>query len=86
MFLLDYPVEQCLAGAEERVGKKREEIPWVEESLDESFRQWITEFRQTALPQIYSLLQQYHDGRKITIFKSRTEAEGYLNALIQQLD
>lgn len=86
VFLLDYPAEQCLAGAEERVGKKREEIPWVEESLDESFRQWITAFRQAALPQIYSLLRQYHDGRKITIFKSRTEAEGYLNALIQQLD
>ena len=26
VFLLDYPVEVCLAGAKDRVGKKREEI------------------------------------------------------------
>ncbi len=79
VFLLDYPVEQCLAGALERVGRKREEIPWVEETLDEEFRQCIIDFPKLQLPQIYALLRQYQDGREIVIFKSRDEAERWLN-------
>lgn len=71
MFLLDYPVEQCLEGVQERVGSKREEMPWVEETLDENFR-------QTKLPHIYTLLKQYKDGIDIVIFKSRAEAEDWL--------
>lgn len=81
VFLLDYPVEQCLAGAQERVGRKREELPWVEETLDENFRQCILEFRQTKLPQIDLLLEQFRDGREIVIFKSRDEADAYLHLL-----
>ena len=30
VFLLDYPTELCLDGAKERIGKKREDLPWVE--------------------------------------------------------
>ena len=30
VFLLDYPLELCLLGAESRVGKKREDLPWLE--------------------------------------------------------
>ena len=30
VFLLDYPMKVCLAGAEERIGKKREDLPWIE--------------------------------------------------------
>lgn len=41
VFLLDYPLEICLEGARSRVGVQREEIPWVEEELDEEFKQWI---------------------------------------------
>lgn len=81
VFLLDYPVEQCLEGAQERVGRKREEMPWVEETLDETFRQFILEFRQTKLPKIYTLLEQYKVGREIVVFKSRIEAEAWLDSL-----
>ena len=38
IFFLDYPLEVCLSGAEERVGKKREDIPWVEEEFDPEFK------------------------------------------------
>lgn len=37
VFLLDYPLEVCLAGAEERIGKPREDIPWVEREFDGEF-------------------------------------------------
>ncbi|MBR5513853.1 MAG: adenylate kinase [Ruminococcus sp.] len=83
VFLLDYPLEQCLAGAEERVGVKREEMPWVEESFDDDFRQWIIDFPQIQLPQIYSLLFQYKQGRDIIILKSRAETEEYIESLMQ---
>ncbi len=74
VFLLDYPLDVCLEGARSRVGVQREEIPWVEDELDEEFRQWIVDFPQTKLPQIYKLLEQYGEGKEIHIFKSRDDA------------
>lgn len=81
VFLLDYPLEVCLAGAKDRVGKKREEMPWVEEELDEEFRQWIVDFPKEKLPQIYELLERYVDGKEIHIFHSREEANKYLESV-----
>lgn len=81
VFLLDYPLEVCLSGAEERVGKKREEMPWTEEMLDPEFRQFIIDFQTLKLPEIYLMLEKYSDGRQIIIFKSRQESEDYLNSL-----
>ena len=81
-FLLDYPVEVCLAGARERVGKQREEIPWVEQELDGEFRQWIIDFPTEQLPRIYSLLEQYKDGRRIVVLHSRAEADAWLQDMI----
>ena len=75
VFLLDYPLEVCLAGVRERVGQKREDMPWVEEELDEEFYQWILDFPNDQLPRIYQLLEQYEDGRQICILHSRAEAD-----------
>ena len=81
VFFLDYPVEVCIAGAQSRVGKEREDIPWTETELDEEFKQWILDFPRIALPQIYELIETYREGREIVIFKSRDEAETYLEQL-----
>lgn len=81
VFFLDYPLEVCLAGAKERVGRKREDIPWVEEKLDEDFRQWIIDFPKTKIPQIYELLGQYGKGKEIHIFRSREDADKYLEGI-----
>lgn len=78
IFLLDYPIEVCLAGTESRVGKKRDDLPWVEEKLDEKFKQVILNFSKEKLPQIYDLIEKYKDNKKIVIFKSREEAESYI--------
>ena len=63
------------------MGQKREDMPWVEETLDEEFRQWILDFPDTALPKIYDLLEKYAPGRKIRIFHTRAEAESYLESI-----
>ena len=81
VFLLDIPPEACLAGAKSRVGTAREDMPWVETGLDEEFRQWIVDFPKTQLPQIYQLTEEYREKRNVIIFRSREEADDYLQTL-----
>ena len=80
VFLLDYPLEICLAGAKARIGTKREDMPWIETELDGEFRQWIVDFPVQKLPMIYQMLDNYKD-KNIVIFKSREEADLYLNKM-----
>ncbi len=79
VFLMDYPLDVCLDGAKERVGQKREDIPWVEEQLDDEFKEFILDFPKTQLPRIYQLIEQYQEGKEIHIFRSREDAEQYLS-------
>ncbi len=78
VFLLDYPVAVCLEGAQQRVGQPHSDLPWLEETFDPEFRQWIEDFAQTQLPRIYALLAQYGQGREIVIFRSREDADAWL--------
>ena len=78
VFLLDFPTEVCIAGAKARIGKKREDLPWIEEKFDEEFKQTIIDFSNQKLPQIYEVLNKYKDNLNIIIFKSREEADNYI--------
>lgn len=80
VFLLDYPLEFCLAGAEARIGKKREDMPWIESEFDEEFKAWIINFPKEQLPQIYELLKKY-ETKNVFLFHRREEAEDYLEQL-----
>lgn len=80
VFLLDYPPEICLAGAKARIGTKREDMPWIETEFEEEFRQWIIDFPVQKLPMIYQMLDNYKD-KNIVVFKSREEADLYLNKI-----
>lgn len=77
IFLLDYPLKACLLGAEARIGTKRGDMPWVEAELDKEFKQWILDFQNEPLAQIYRLLEKYKKGRNIFVFKTREEAEEF---------
>ncbi len=79
VFLLDYPLPVCLAGAASRIGKPREDMPWIEREFDPEFRQWILDFPQKQLPQIYRLLEGCKDDKQVFVFRSREEAEAYLD-------
>ena len=80
VFLLDFPKEICLEGAEKRVGKAREDMPWVEETLDEDFKVFIETFREKVLVKIYHLLNLYKD-KNIIVFKSREDINHYIEKL-----
>lgn len=75
VFLLDVPLDECLAGAAGRIGKPREDMPWIERTFDDEFRRWIEEFPRQQLPQMYRLLAQYRASREIIVFHSREEAQ-----------
>lgn len=81
VFLFDLPTEICLSGAQARIGTKREDLPWVENELDEEFRQWILDFSANRLPCLYAALEPYRQSRNITVFHSRAEADAYLQTL-----
>ncbi len=78
VFLLDFPVEVCLAGVRSRFGKPRPDMPWIETEEDAEFMQWIRDFPQNSLPRIYELLEKYKDRLQIIIFHTREETEEYL--------
>jgi len=78
IFLLDYSLDVCLNGATSRVGVKRDDMPWLEENLNEEFKQKILDFSNEKLPIIYKLLEIYRDKKNVIIFKTREEASEYL--------
>ena len=80
VFLLDYPLGICLAGVKSRIGKKREDMPWLETEFDEEFKQWIENFPEDQLPKIYNLLKE-NKQKNIVIFRSREEADKYLESI-----
>ena len=82
VFLMDFPIDVCLSGAASRIGKKREDLPWIEFEFDEEFKQWIIDFSKNQLTQIYQKMEKYRHNKDIIIFKSRKEADEYLDNLL----
>lgn len=81
VFLFDLPVEVCLQGVTDRVGKERYDLPWLETQVDPEFRQFIEDFPKDTLPYIYELIEKYKDEKRVIIFKSREEADGFIEKL-----
>ena len=79
VFLFDLPSEVCLDGAISRLGKDRYDMPWIDTELDPKLKAEIEEFSSKNLPSIYALVDKYRDGRNIVVFKSREEADEFLN-------
>ena len=81
IFFLDYPLELCLKSAEDRIGTKRLDIPFVENEFDPLFKEYILNWRETTLPKLLVSLEKYKDIKNIIIFKTREEANNYLKRL-----
>ena len=78
VFLLDIPIQICLESAESRIGKKRQDLPWIETSFEQDFKQWICDYPYKSLPEILKLLEKYKANKQIIIFKSREQSDKYL--------
>lgn len=80
VIFLDYPVEVCIAGVEERRGKPRADMPWVETEPDLEFIEFIRKYNEESRPRVIELLEKYKE-KNIIIFKSRQESEDFLRSL-----
>lgn len=81
VFFFDLPTEVCLEGAASRVGKKREDMPWVETEVDEDFLRRILDFEKDQKPKIHEYLEKIKSGKEIIIFKSHREADDFIASL-----
>lgn len=76
---LDYPVDLCLKGVENRRGKERPDIPWIEYEEDVEFTQYIKDFKKDQVPKILDLLEKHKDYIEIHRLKSREETERWFD-------
>lgn len=79
IFFLNYPLEVCLSGVESRIGKKRLDIPWIEDEFDPEFKEWIINWFKDTYPILIDLLEKYKGEKNVIIFKNREEANRYLD-------
>ena len=73
IIFLDYPVDVCMNGIKERIGKNRTDIPWTEQALDSELVKLVERYETDNRPVILSLFEKYPDAAKF-VFKSRLEA------------
>ncbi len=78
VIFLDYRLDICLDGIRERRGKPRSDMPWIETEEDAEFIEFIKSYNEQQKPKVMELLKKYGD-RNIVIFKSREEADAFLN-------
>ena len=78
VIFLDYPLEVCLDGIKERRGKPRSDMPWIETEEDAEFIEFIKNYNEQQKPKVLELFEKYGD-KDIIIFKSREEADAFLN-------
>lgn len=78
VFLFDLPLDECIAGVESRIGKKRADMPWVEEEFDPTFLQWIKDFPLKVLPVMR--LQLHECEKRVIEFHSRAEADAFFTS------
>ena len=77
VFFLDYPTDVCLDGIRARRGKPRSDMPWVEDEDDAEFLAYIKGYNEQQRPTVLALLEKYN-YKNIIIFKSREEADAFL--------
>ena len=84
VFFLDYPVDICIQGIYDRVGKVRTDMPWVEDEVDEDLIEFVKNYEKEDRPEVLNLLSKYN-GKDIHIFNTRKDAKAYLESFKQLL-
>lgn len=76
VFFLDMPVEKCVDGIKARIGIKRDDMPWVENGVDDEFLKFVLDFEKDSKPHIMQLLEKYGQKNRF-VFRSHEEIEEY---------
>ena len=81
VIFLDYPLDVCLKGIQERKGKPRSDMPWIESDEDDAdFVAFIKNYNAQSRPKVQELLEKYAH-KDIYIFSNRTQAEAFLKKI-----
>lgn len=87
IFWLDYEQDVCVQSVLNRVGQKRDDMPWVEETIDPKFLQFVKDFHTNGNPILEVYFREAELLCKNTYrFKAREEADKFLENLQQQGD
>ena len=81
VFFLDFSRETCVNGMKERIGVKRDDIPWVESEEDaDELINWTSDYEEKTRPIELELLAK-HPELNVMVFYTRKEADEYLESL-----
>lgn len=78
VIFLDYPLEVCLDGINQRCGKPRSDMPWMETEVDAEFVEFVKSYGSQSRPKVMALLEKYRD-KNIFIFTTRNQADEFLS-------
>ena len=79
IIFLDYPTEVCLEGIMERCGAHRPDMPWADsDEPDREFVDFVKNYNSHNRPHVLERIEKYSD-RNIYVFKSREEADSFLD-------
>lgn len=73
LIFLDYGEEVCMQGITERVGKDREDMPWIEDVLEPELVEMVQQYETQNKPVLQDLFRNYPKKEVIT-FYNRDEA------------
>ena len=81
VFILDVPRKDCIQGILNRINQPRDDIPWVESEEDATeLIAWTASYGFRTKDEEMALLEK-NKHLKVHIFKSREEANSYLDNL-----
>ena len=77
---LDFDTGVCMKGINERIGKERPDMPWIENESDPELVKAVENYGSENRPVVLSLLEKYPEKRAL-VFSSRADADGWLSCL-----
>lgn len=81
IIFLDYPLDICLKGVESRLGKPREDIPFIDYEFDLEFKQWICNWFIDIRPSLLLKLKECEKTKNIVTLNNYKEVEDFLKHL-----
>lgn len=80
VIFLDLSEEDCMRGIRERLGKKRPDIPFTDDTLDDELVEFIQNFRTNSRPKFFEMREKYPD-KQVFIFDTHKSADAWLDKL-----
>ena len=77
VIFLDLDEETCMRGITERIGRKRDDLPWIETGSDPELEEMVRQYRSVNRPQMYALFDKYPE-KQVIVLHSHIEVDSFL--------